>query len=430
MSKPPRDQYADKTRKLESLVGRLRGWVGSDPSREPELADALVRLTEHRLLGHAYAEAAPDAQDAVRRAGQLLAAGGPIGPYSSVPEAARYLTAVVHLATIQVGLGLPEAAGQTLQSLADLRTELSGRGLDQQLALSTVIWALAGQARAALATGDVPAANAYADAALERLTGSGLRNDPGAAYLAIDVDRLAADARWAAGHAAESVGHLHAARDRYDAVVAGRLDEPGRLSPVLLVRLAEPMPGLYRDLADRLTAIGETDVGLGVRRELVATLERLAPRLGEPFPAQLAAAQDDLAYALTAAGDRPSQEPPPLVWTQLPPATAAWLVAERPLAQQREQQLRRQAERAAAELVAERERAERAAAEKRAREQAGAEAAARVEAERRAAEAEAERAEVKRRRKERLEAHQLEVERREAEQREAELGRRVRPDDS
>ena len=420
MSKPPQDPYAQQTKKLEALVGRLRGWVGSDPSREPELADALVRLTEHRLLGHAYAEAAPDAQDAVRRAGQLLGSGGPIGPYSSIPEAARYLTAVVHLATIQVGIGLPEAAGQTLRSLADLRTELRSRGLDQQLTPSTVIWALAGQARAALVTADVPAANAYADMALERMAAAGLPDSPEAAYLAIDIDRLAADARWAAGRAAESLGHLHAARIRYDAVVAGRLTEPGRLSPVLLARLAEPLPGLYRDLADRLIAVGEAEVGLGVQRELVATLERLAPRLGEPFPAQLAAAQDDLAHDLIAARDRPNQEAQSLAWTQLPAATAAWIVAERPLAQQREQQPRRQAERAVAELATERERAEQAAAEQRAREEAEALAAAEAEAERRAAEAEAERAEVKRRRQELSEAHRLEAERREAERAAAE----------
>ena len=241
--KPPQDPYAQQTKKLVSLVGRLRGWVGSDPSREPELADALVQLTAHRLLGHAFADAAADAQDAVRRAGQLLAAGGPVGPYSSIPDAARYVTAVVHVATIQVGMGLPDAAGRTLESLADLRTELRGRGLDEQLAPSTVIWDLAGQARAALASDDVSAANAYADAALARLADSGLRSDPEAAFLAIDVDRLAADARWAAGRAAESLGSLHAARTRYDAIVDGRLAEPGRLSPALLERLAEPLSG-------------------------------------------------------------------------------------------------------------------------------------------------------------------------------------------
>ena len=38
----------------------------------------------------------------------------------------------------------------------------------------------------------------------------------------------------------------------YEQVVDGRLAEPGRLSPALLERLAEPLFGLHRDLADRL----------------------------------------------------------------------------------------------------------------------------------------------------------------------------------
>ena len=49
------DEYAQQGKKLASSVQRLRGWVGSDPSRAPELADALIQLTAHRLLGHGYA---------------------------------------------------------------------------------------------------------------------------------------------------------------------------------------------------------------------------------------------------------------------------------------------------------------------------------------------------------------------------------------
>src|SRR5262245_40270232 len=100
-AKQPQDPYAQQGKTLTSSVQRLRGWVGSDPSRAPELADALVQLTAHRLLGHGFAAAAADAQEAVRRAAELLAAQGPIGPYTSIRDAARYVTAVVHLATIQ-----------------------------------------------------------------------------------------------------------------------------------------------------------------------------------------------------------------------------------------------------------------------------------------------------------------------------------------
>src|SRR5215211_5080869 len=113
------DAYAQQGKRLSSLVQRLRGWVGSDPARAPELADALVELTAHRLLGHGYAAAAGDAQESVRRAGELLAANGSIGPYTSIPNAARYVTAVVHRATGRVGLAVTNAAGNTVESLQD-----------------------------------------------------------------------------------------------------------------------------------------------------------------------------------------------------------------------------------------------------------------------------------------------------------------------
>ena len=120
------DPYAQHGKTLASLAQRLRGWVGSDPSRAAELADALVELTAHRLLGHGYAAAAADAQDSVRRAGEILAASGPIGPYTSITDAARYVTAVVHMAAIQTGLGLPDAAGRTIESLQDMQEQLRG----------------------------------------------------------------------------------------------------------------------------------------------------------------------------------------------------------------------------------------------------------------------------------------------------------------
>ena len=299
--KSPQDPYAQRGKTLTSSVQRLRGWVGSDPSRAPELADALVELTAHRLLGHAYPAAAPDAQEAVRRAAQLLTANGPIGPYTSVSDAVRYIDAVVHLATVQAGMGLPDAAGRTIESLQDMQEQLRELRLDEQLKPQTVIWALSCSARAALAKGDVASANAYADAVLARLNESGLRDDPEAAYLAIDADRLASDCRWAAGKAEDALSRLHLAKDRYEELVAGRLQEPARLSPVLMERLAEPLFGLYRDLADRLAASGEVDLGLVTRRALVETLQGLAGRLGDPARIMLASALADLADDLLAA---------------------------------------------------------------------------------------------------------------------------------
>lgn len=470
------DPYAQQGKSLTSRVQRLRGWVGSDPSKLPELADALRDLTAHRLLGHGYAAAAADAQDSVRRAGELLAATGPIGPYTSISDAARYVTAVVHLAAIQVGMGMPDAAGRTIELLQDVREQLREHRLEVSLRPETVIWSLSCNARAALAVGDAAAANAYADAAIVRLAESDLGNDPDTAYLAMDVNRLASDSRWAGGRAEEALSYLHRAKDHYDGVVAGRLDEPGRLSPALLERLAEPLFGLYRDMADRLAAIGEVDLGLATRRRMIEQLRGLAGRLGDPVRAQLAAALVDLASDLSkldrldeadaASAEAVAIMPPesaavqdlrggvlplgtqPITWSPLPSTasyaattatsinfkivdlvalqgavrqrTAAWLAAERGEAQRFEQRRMEQARNELARHEAERVQAERTAAEQRAAERAKAAEAERLEAEQRAHAAEAERLERKRRREERMEAHRLEVEQREAERREAE----------
>jgi hypothetical protein len=474
--KQPQDPYAQQGKELGSLVQRLRGWVGSDPSRTPELADALIQLTAHRLLGHGYAAAAEDAQDAVRRAAELLAAKGPIGPYTSVSDAARYVTAVVHMAAIQAGLGLPDAGGRTLESLKDIQEQL-GERLLRQLQPQTAIWALSCSARAALALGDVAAANAGADAALARLSESGLEHDADSQYLAMDVDWLVSDCRWAAGRVEEAVAFLHGAKARYEDVVDGRLEQPARISPGLLDRLAEPQFSLYRTMADRVAAIGELDIRLMIRRRLIELLRGLTGRLGDPARLQLASALTDLgndlleygrvdeanAAAAEAAaieqaveGARPTVADPArgtvrrgahaVTWTPLPPTTsyeattasaagpvdltmvaaerqrkaAAWLQADRAHAHQveleRMQQARIETERGEAERV----EAERAAAAQLAAERARAEEAERIEARRRAAAEEADRLERKRRREERIEAHRLEAERREAERREAE----------
>jgi hypothetical protein len=472
------DSYAQRGKALTSSVQRLRGWVGSDPSKGLELADALVELTEHRLLGHAYAAAAADAQDSVRRAGEMLTAKGPIGPYTSMNDAARYVTAVVHLATIQAGLGLPDAAGRTLESLEDMREQLRANGLEQRLDPQIAIWALSCSARAALASGDVGSANAYADAALARLAESDLEDDPYAAYVAIDVDRLVSDCRWAAGRADEALSFLYTAKSRYDELVDSRLDEPARLSPALLERLADPLFGLYRDMADRLTASGDVDLGLVTRRRLIDLLRGLAGRLGDLVAAQLASELSALASDLSAAGRADGAEAVAaeaaaissgsdaaagkdlarsvvargtelITWAPLPatasyaattasvdtskivdPSTLAaerqrkfddWLKFARPQARrleyERTEQARIDADRRAAGQLA----AERAAHEKLAAEKAAAAEAEQLEAERVAAAEEAERLERKRRREQRLEAHRLEVEQREAERRAAEL---------
>jgi hypothetical protein len=469
------DPYAQRGKTLASSVQRLRGWVGSDPSRAPELADALIQLTAHRLLGHSYAAAAADAQESVRRAGEMLAAKGPIGPYTSISDAARYVTAVVHLASVQAGLGMQDAAGRTIESLNDIRQQLRGAGLEQRLEPQTTIWSLLCSARALLTAGAVGEANAYADAAQARLAESGLRDDPDVTFLAIDVDRLASDCRWAAGRTEEALSYLYTAKELYDETVDGRLEEPGRLSPALLERLAEPLFSLYRDMADRLAGCGEAELSVVTRRRLIELLRRLTDRLGDPARVQLASALTDLARDLltlnrgyeanVARAEAAALIPPGSVadqdqvrgvvsrgtdvvtWTPLPPSasyaatsaysvdtkiidhasldaerqrkTAAWLQAAGPEARRLELERMQQAQAEAAHREAERVEAERAAAEQRAAERAKAAEAERLEAEQRAHAEQAERLERKRRREERLEAHRLQVERREAERLEA-----------
>jgi DNA repair exonuclease SbcCD ATPase subunit len=269
---------------------------------------------------------------------------------------------------------------------------------------------------------------------------------------------------------------MHTAKDHYDGVVAGRLNEPGRLSPALVERLAEPLFGLYRDMADRLAAMGEVDLGLATRRSMIELLRGLTGRLGDPVRAQLAAALADLASDLSqldrldeadaASADAVAIMPAEsaavqdlrggavplgtqlITWSPLPSTasyaattatsvnfkivdlaalqqagrqrTAAWLAAERPEAQRLEQHWMEQARIELARREAERVQADRAAAEQRAAERAEAAEAERVEAEQRAHAEEAERLERRRRREERMEAHRRELELREAERHEAE----------
>ena len=278
---------------------RLRGWVGSDPSKTTELADALVELTAHRLLGHGYAAAA-DAQEAVRRAAELLAAKGPIGPYTSLSDAARFAAAAVHLATIQTGVGMSEAAGRTIESLGNATRSTRRRAAASIAAadgdLGTVV-----RRSGCTRLQNVATANAYADAAVGRLSESHLEEDPDGQYLAIDVDRLASDCRWAGGHLDQSIMFLpRTAKSIRQG--GGRSTAPtGALESALLERLAEPLFDLYRDVADRLIAIGEVDLGL-VTADVDRTAGGLTGRLGDLARVHLAAALTDLARDLTNSG--------------------------------------------------------------------------------------------------------------------------------
>ena len=293
----PKDPYAQAGKALASQVQRLRGWLSTDAGRLPELVDALNALVAHRLDGHAYAAAGADAQDAVKRSADLLLSTGPIGPYSSAADAVRCGTALVQLATLQVAVGLVDAAGVTLDSWEGIRVQVAEAGTAVALPPEVGRRALQVAARVALAAGDVPTANAYADAAATVAA----PDAEGAGFAGVDLERLASDARWAAGLAEQSLGFLHTAKEAYEQVAGDRLAEPARLAPAPAERLAEPLPGLYRDLADRLGSVGEVDLALANRRQLVTRLQALAGR-SETFRAAHAAALTDLAADLRRAG--------------------------------------------------------------------------------------------------------------------------------
>lgn len=230
----PSDTFAQRSRRLTSEVQRLRDLAGGDPSRLGPVADALVSSTAHRLSAHQWADAAGTAQEAVSLSAKLLAQHGPVGPYTSPADAVRSITALVHLALIQSAAGLHAQAEQVLAAAFGLRSQLSRLDLDTLLQPRTVTWALLAWARAALADGRVADANSRIDAAVALAASD-------EEFLAIDVDRAASDARWAAGWPEPAVEFALRALERYDERTAAVLERPGSTPEAVLERLAEPL---------------------------------------------------------------------------------------------------------------------------------------------------------------------------------------------
>ncbi len=298
--KVSQDPFGQRLKILTSAVQRLRGWTSSDASRRGELVEALLELNDQRLLGHLYRAAAADAQEGLKLAVEVMLASGPVGPYTRIEDATRCARAMTQLAAVQAGLNLPEAAGRSVESWTELRRQIAAVDVRPELDPLSVGWSLGSSARAAVAGGALSPANAYADALLTRLDGSGLRTDADRArygLLGVDADRLASDCRWAGGLASDAVAFVRRARTGYDAWVDGRLAQPGRYPPALIERLAEPLFGLYRDLADRLAQVGEDELALVTRRELIAALRALVKR-HQPARIELVAALTDLADQL------------------------------------------------------------------------------------------------------------------------------------
>ena len=432
---------------LLSRVKQLRGHVGSDPSKASELADKLNELTANRLVAHQYADATADAQEAVLASHKLLADAGPIGAYTSPELAARYYTAVTHVAVAQVGLGMPEAAAETMRTLDDFRAQLT-RPLAQALLPRTAVWALAAQSRGHLATGDVPAANAWADAALTRVARSGLSSELDEAPVVIDTERLVADTRWAAGRSDESVQHLRTAQGIHSRWADQALADGQKLSPALVRFYLDPVVAVTRELADRLVSMGDVDAATAERSALIERVSPLAGRLGPTGKALLAELQRELELGVSAsAGDvpndaggwapifgeatlapeveeaaGPSYAPVDDLDSLVQQRAAARAEADRLEAEQAEA-ARQEEERQRAEREArEREAAEAAERRRQDEERIAAEVAARLTAEE-AARAEAERLAAEQAERERVEAERLAAEQAERERVEAERDR-------
>lgn len=298
MSEP----YAKRTKRLTSAAKQLRGWVGSDPSKEPDLIDALNRLTEHRLLGHAYTDAFADAQDAFVRAYKAAPAPGTLGPLTKTESIVRQIEAMAHLAMVQVAAGQPESAAQTALAALAVRADLGRPDLDHALSPASKVWLLTAVSRGAAAAGDLARANAYADAALARAVDAGFATHPRLAPLAIDTEALVADSRWSVGVGHDALDHTRRAL----ALQQQLTDAARRQSPPVpaaqLARLAAPACAYRRDLADRLDALGDPDAALLERRTLVARLSALPGGTSPEVRESLAWAHTDLAAHLAALG--------------------------------------------------------------------------------------------------------------------------------
>ncbi|GAA1395787.1 hypothetical protein [Luteococcus peritonei] len=302
----PRDDHAKQLKQTVSRVKQLRGWVSSDPSKTEELVDALNQATGLRLLSRLWGEAAGEATEAVQASDRLVASRGPVGPYTPVVDAARYFTALTHVATLQLGLELAEAAGSTIGAAFAWKDQLTQPGLADELAARTTVWALLARARGALAAGDLAAANAQADAALLRAREAQLQGDE--TVVLLEALRTAADARWTVRLGEQSLDLLREAVSLWERWTAEPLAQMPRMTKPHLERLVGPGFALRRDLADRLQATGRTEEALALREATASQLHRMAGRRGEPGRVELALARADQVWGMVDAGQAEAAE--------------------------------------------------------------------------------------------------------------------------
>ena len=297
MAQPPSDHTGRRIKDLSSEVKKLRGWSASDESVAERLTDALNELTGQRLIAHQYVPAVEDAQDALTRANKLVAAHGAVGPFTPIDDGVRFFTATTQLAATQVGVGQPQLGGQMAQALRGWVGLLPHVDLVPYVGARTATWLLATQARAALASGDLASANAFADAATARARDGGLADGPDAPVL-VDALRLAADVRWISGIDHDAIALSREAADAAAAVAGPVLGSAGRVAHAWADRVMQPLVEARRDLADRLVGSGQGEAGLSERHGLIVLLEGLVGRLGAPARAALVRTLADLAHDL------------------------------------------------------------------------------------------------------------------------------------
>ncbi|WP_420175075.1 hypothetical protein [Luteococcus sp. OSA5] len=296
----PRDDHAKQLKQTVSSVKQLRGWMASDPSRTEEFVDTLNRATGLRLLSRAWAEAAPEAAEAVSAADKLVRSRGPVGPYTPVVDAARYFTALVHVATVQLGMGLSEPAGMTIGAAMGWKDQLTAHGMAQQLAPRTAVWALLADAHSGLAHGDLARANAMADSALGLARGSDL--DDAETVVLLEALRSVAHARSSVGLVDQAVDLLREAVEIWNEWTHEDLAQLPRMAKPHLERMVAPAFAIHRELVAALWQLGRGDEALEVAEQWGTLMHRSAARRGEPGRVDLALARSDQAWLLADAG--------------------------------------------------------------------------------------------------------------------------------
>ncbi len=298
----PRDEHAKALKQATSMAKQLRTRVLSDPAKSDELVDQLNEATALRLVAHRWADAVAEAQEAVQAADRLVASRGPVGPYTPMVDAARYFSALGHVARLQTGMGFAQGGAQTAEVAYSWADQLTTPGLPAHLAPRDAVLTLLAVTSGLLFSGDIAAANAHADAAVARAREAGFGDDPHLVALLLDALLAQADARWAANLPADAVVANREALEVWQRWTADDLQQLPRMTKPHLDRVATPLVTIQRDVAERLAAQGDVEGSLALREQMADLLHKMAARRSEQGRVDLALARGEQAEALLGAG--------------------------------------------------------------------------------------------------------------------------------